>query len=351
MTKIWIAVLTVIAGSLVQINTDIYTDDFFVIYSIPMQIVIYSSVYALLYVRNKYFSGDVVKQSVLKCGWTADDLISGSFGLLLAISFVLGSNLEKYNDIFVGNSIFLRVGLKIFGLGIILASLWHICIKYYETYECFQLEINKLSQVKLFVVICCIIAAAWMPVIIKEWPGILYGDSYNEIYQALGVEHLSTHHPLSHVFFLKFCLYATGGNIDNAVAIYSVISVLMVITILADVLTVLLKRGINAVSAGVILILNVFPSTSFLSMSILKDMLFAAFFVLYILSIYDMLIYPIEVKNKSVNVMRLVIATIGVVITRKNGVYVVMLTIVGYLLYLLVLKNIKCNMIIQRILE
>lgn len=336
MGKIGLVVLTIVAGSLIQINADNNTEGFFVIYSIPIQISIYFVVYALLFVRNMYCVENTVTKPISKWGGTTDALISRIFGFLMATSFVMGANLERYNDIFAGNSIFLRVGLKVLGLGIVLTSLWHICLRYYKTYTCIQIKLRKLSERQIFVIIFFIIIAVWMPVIIKEWPGILYGDSYNEIYQSLGMEQLSTHHPLCHVLFLRLCVCLAGGNIDIAVAIYSVISVLMIIAILADVLAILLKRGVNAISAGIILCLAFFPSTSFLSMSVLKDMLFAVFFFLYIVSIFYMLIYPSE-KN-ILNIVRLVIATIGVVITRKNGIYVVMLSIGSYLLYLLLLK-------------
>lgn len=68
MGKIWLVVLTIVAGSLIQINADNNTEGFFVIYSIPIQISIYFVVYALLFVRNMYCVENTVTKPISKWG-------------------------------------------------------------------------------------------------------------------------------------------------------------------------------------------------------------------------------------------------------------------------------------------
>lgn len=167
---------------------------------------------------------------------------------------------------------------------------------------------------------------AWIPAIIRNSPGILIGDSYNILYQAIGEEPLATHHPIVYTLIVKLCM-SLSGNVDTGIAIATVVSVLTCLFLLAYVVYYMISRKWDYRIVLFTLALFLFyPSVKMFAITINKDMIFAAFVGVYLCALIEMLTGQLNRGNKWL----LFLSALGVVLFRKNGVYLVLFTAIAF---------------------
>lgn len=196
---------------------------------------------------------------------------------------------------------------------------------------------HKQSPLALYFLCLLGLLAAWLPIIWENLPGILLGDSYNQIYMAIGQEKLSTHHPLAMTLLIKLCMIL-GRTYEEGILLYTMISVSAILLIFARIIYYMLVKRWNRILVGcTALFFAFFPVFSYWSVTVGKDMIFAAFVGWYVLKAYDI------VKYKKMNILsgaELMAAAIGGALTRKNGMYLLMFTAI-FSLFLKINKAIK----------
>ena len=129
----------------------------------------------------------------------------------LALFWVLGYNVEWYLDLFgERENILIRLMLRWIPESCLFATVFMIC---FWTLEKFKLHpsrlIKRLPAQSIYIIVFGCLLLSWLSALLDNLPGILLGDSYNQIYQALDMENLSTHHPITITLFIKLCLNAT----------------------------------------------------------------------------------------------------------------------------------------------
>lgn len=133
-----------------------------------------------------------------------------------------------------------------------------------------------------------LIFLCWMPVFLAYYPSVFAYDAEGQLYQILAGDY-STHHPLLHTLFLGafFRLGIALGSCAAGMAVHSLVQMALMACAFGWAVSFLYRRRISGrVRAALFLFFAFFPANSVLALSTTKDVLFAAFVLLYTLCLY-----------------------------------------------------------------
>lgn len=247
---------------------------------------------------------------------------------VLAGFYTLGYNIEKYQDIFSADNADWMAG-KLF-------LKWLVCWYCFSTilllaysrfgrlrYWPVSRKIKHISRPVRQIGIMLLFIVSWVPHFIANFPGVIYGDSWNQMYQALGMEPISTHHPIVHTLLLKLCLLI-GNDMKKGVMLYSFISLSVIIYLLSYVINLMVEEDFDMrIIVMSIVIYVFFPSVLMFAITITKDSWFAAFVSLFLMELY---LAVIKRKAEIRHLAGLAFAAAGVGLFRKNGIYLLIFT-------------------------
>lgn len=249
-------------------------------------------------------------------------------GAVLAGFYALGYNVERHLDLFSGSNgswipgkLFLKWLVCWYCFATIILSAYGGLdrIKYMPV----SMRVKGISGAVRQICVMMLLSVCWMPALIGNWPGILYADSFSQIYQILGIEKMSTHHPIVHTLLLKSCI-AAGGDIEKGIAGYTLISFFAIIFIFSYMVNLMAEEAFDIRAVVLfIVICAFFPPVSRFSIAVIKDGWFAAFAALYLLELY---LVCVKEKTADRYLAGLAIAAVGTCLFRKNGVYLLAFT-------------------------
>lgn len=318
--KLLLLFKTCVLYGLVMINIDIGSSELFIRQNGVFEIIMLAGLYVLL--KWKAMVND-------KRG----SLISTICGCMLSLCYVMGYNIEQYQDLWDGaQSAGLQFFLKFLGLSYLFSIVilgFFMCLN-----KLSQKEVRCRGKISLYLLICMLLIAAWLPTYYLNFPGILFGDSYNMIYQALGMETLSTHHPLIYVLLLKLAIHIMDTP-DHAIIFCMAVSVVVNAVVLSYCIFYMMKSRWDSRVIGITIGLFMFyPSIQLFVFTISKDSFFASFVGMFTTVLVDV-IRKTRLSKKQA--CMLAVSALGVVLFRKNGLYLVLFTLMG----LLFLKTIQ----------
>ncbi|MCQ2407036.1 MAG: DUF6020 family protein [Oscillospiraceae bacterium] len=190
--------------------------------------------------------------------------------------------------------------------------------------------LNK--RLRFFFASAGIMFICWLPYFLMAYPGEVTSDSIHQLNQMIGNEPLSNHHPIAHTFVIKF-FFSIGKAIfhdDNrAVATYSIAQMILLSFAFSYLLTTLYRLRVKKVVIGAVLVCYALLSYhGSYSMTIWKDIPFAAFVVCYSVTLWRILLHMQndEKKLPLFEMVMLFIMGLGVCLFRSNGLYAYMLT-------------------------
>lgn len=152
-----------------------------------------------------------------------------------------------------------------------------------------------------------------------RYPGILSPDSISQMTQIM--EHsYSNHHPYYHTQIIHMCVaigFKLFGDINSAVAVYSVFSILVMASCFMYVVETAYECTKNLkLSAAIFSCYLVMPYHIMYSITMWKDVFFAAAVTCLVVSCYRYLKFVGDMK---VNVIILLVAAMGMCLLRSNG--------------------------------
>ncbi len=172
-----------------------------------------------------------------------------------------------------------------------------------------------------------IIAALWGMLVLEyalvlfgaRYPGILSPDSISQMTQIM--EHsYSNHHPYYHTQIIHMCVaigFKLFGDINSAVAVYSVFSILVMASCFMYVVETAYECTKNLkLSAAIFACYMFMPYHIMYSITMWKDVFFAASVTCFVVSCYRYLKF---IGNAKVNVIILLVAAMGMCLLRSNG--------------------------------
>lgn len=191
--------------------------------------------------------------------------------------------------------------------------------KVYET------RMTGISSSKEMFILAGIILICWIPYFIKYFPGILYGDSKQSLFQIVGDIEYNNHHPIMYTLFIKGCLYIgrlIGGN-TNGVALYSILQMLLMSIIFGYSVCWLRNKNISKFICCIVLLFYALPRFwGQHAISMWKDPAFSVLVLFFSLKLFDIIYSRGRVVGEKGFKIQVVLCVLGISFLRNNGIYV-----------------------------
>lgn len=254
--------------------------------------------------------------------------------VILALMEVIGNSLDWYlnlDGLFYGKKIFVRALFKICGFTVVIYSVlcklfWKLKDYKLNNFEGKYFTANKRS----FFIVWLVIFLAWIPYLLKYYPGITTLDSLDQICQSIGITQLSNHHPVTHTAVISIFMNIgkSVGNYNLGIALYSVFQMLMLSAVFSLGIYYMAKKNVNFIWRMVsLLFLALYPVNGMYSITMWKDIPFAACMLIFVIMLYEIVSSKGEFFEKKKNIFLFVLSMIAVILFRNNGFYVVILTL------------------------
>lgn len=180
---------------------------------------------------------------------------------------------------------------------------------------------NKINNV--FKISFIIIFGIYLIYYLIYYPGILTGDSIDEINMILGNVPLNDHHTVFHIIFLYIPFKITSlftNNINICIGAITLLQIIIMSLILSYTINYLYKKNTPKVLLiGFILYYALLPINGFYSITMWKDIIFSLLIVLLTIECEKL----IENKNNITikNSYSFIIISILVILARNNAIY------------------------------
>lgn len=169
-----------------------------------------------------------------------------------------------------------------------------------------------------------LLAVSWLPGYLAYYPAICTYDSPIQVGQIAEGSYID-HHPLAHTLLIKGAMeFGRGvlGSVNEGIAAYALLQILLLSAVLAFGILRLYMHGVRPLWLMSLLIgLMMFPFNVYMSLSVTKDSVFSAFFVLQILSVYELLYKAPAEKRVTWRELLFLLSTMGMILFRNNGKY------------------------------
>lgn len=257
--------------------------------------------------------------------------IAGIGGALLSFSHVFGNYLHWKNDLFItpAQTFLLLVvagGVALFTVPLFALLIngiqkgtgrWHVLARQQE----------KKPVKYLFLKYWMGIFACYVPVFLCYWPVNFIYDAKYQLSEVVNNDY-KIHHPILHTLLMGKC-YKLGtrlGSVSLGMSFYALIQMLILSAALAYTLRYLYLRGVpKFFRVAVFLISALFPMNSIFSITATKDVLFAAFFLVFMVLVLQCCYHQEEITWQ----MALWLIADGslMIMFRKNAVYAVVIAV------------------------
>lgn len=271
-----------------------------------------------------------------------------ALALLAAFSAVIGKLFYVYNDIWllVRGTVQLLKGLIVLGglfwlfsglLRIMVLVHKSICGRCGSNWRLTWIFDRKYS----FAVIAILLFMAWLPTIIAYYPAVFMGDSEDIIYMAYnypsGIEttvlplkegcNITNHHPVIYTGYVSLILHAVralGGSYNFGIFCCALIQCLLTLCVLAySCMYCANGLGRKNLAFAAVCFYALFPLFPKYAVMISKDTFFADLLLLWAIFIHK----AASTDKVKKDIAALMITSAAVVLIRKNGVYVIVLTL------------------------
>lgn len=247
-------------------------------------------------------------------------------GFLFVFCFVTGAALAADgNIVWTISRTFQILGISLAGgavVGTLICTLFYrLGEKQFATYE----EAGRKDGLKVFGLSFLLIFAAWFPAFLAYYPAICAYDIPMQTGQIVSGLYID-HHPLAHTLLLKGAMQLgehVFGNMNTGIACYALMQMLLLAAAFAFGVRWLYVRGVKRIWLIVVCVFcMLYPFHMYMSISVTKDTIFSAFFLLCLIALW-------EITKGNMRYMPLFgIAGVGVILFRTNGKYAFLVLLV-----------------------
>lgn len=194
-----------------------------------------------------------------------------------------------------------------------------------------------LSSRRMFLTGWIAIFVCWIPAFLAYYPAIMSYDFHRQSGEAIrGYIWFNSHHPLIHTFLIRVFLLLgeAAGSYETGMAVFSLLQMLILSCVFAyscQMILRLTKRRWPAIAA--ICLFALLPIHPVLALSMTKDILFTAFFLLFLLLMLELELYTKEKRKKLLLSLALVLTGMLVIQFRNNAVYAIAVFAIFYILW------------------
>ena len=176
---------------------------------------------------------------------------------------------------------------------------------------------------------------AWVPCYLSYYPGILSYDSNVQTLMARRIWPWTTHHPPIHTFLWKVCLSAGYRCGVEPIVIYSLLQMVVLSGCLALVTRYLIYRKCNNFIVVIAFVFYAFnPVIAIFSFTMTKDVYFAAFLILFSISLLELVRDTKLFLRKPVYCVSFILLAVISCLFRNNFIYayILLIPVLGILL-------------------
>ena len=300
--------------------------------------IIYALIFAGVVVLNYYLLNGLKKRTAI---------IAGIIGFCFSIVEVLGKSLMIDNSL--THVVDKWLPLNILGYFLIGAEFVILLFKVFDK-DYSKVENKKLIGLdakinahpgRTFAITVALIFIAYLPFFLRFFPGILTGDSIDQVYQTVGLNPLNSHHPLIHTFFIGMF---TGlgknvfGDINAGIALYSITQMIIVAISFSSILEFLRRKNVSIILRITALLFFMFylPNAIY-SVTMWKDVLFSIWAMLFVANVYELFTNTEHYLGKKRNWVFFAIITLLFMFAKKNGLYIVLPTL--FIVFIFLMKK------------
>lgn len=256
-------------------------------------------------------------------------------GFLLGMAFVMGYQLRLLGMTSLGVKGKLWILVISGGLSLAFApvvNLFYACLDRFEggrwQTTCGERWIRRSFPVSFLVIYVC-----WIPAFLAYYPAIMSYDFHRQCIEAVrGFAFFNSYQPIAHTFLIWAALQLGNavGSPEIGMAVLTLVQ--MAVLALAMAACCRLIAGLTGRKWPVVVTVFVFallPVHAVLSLSMTKDILFTAFFTLFLCLFMERRF--VRQKNAEGNAVRIVLLDVGMVLTgilciffRNNAVYAIL---------------------------
>lgn len=333
---LFITFISIITSFSLIVNIDI---DYIIVNKINANMVAYGLIAFLLFKEYNNFYFKNVKQN----GWFI------FLSILFSIFITIGYSYNKINswDLCFSNYIFLIITIvKIIGY----TFLFNLILNKFDNFISNNKKDIKLSsklktvfEEKPMIMSITIILICWLPYIIAFFPAILSPDPSFQIKQFFGIETkyldyttqyengstITNHHPVVHTVLLGGCVkigHILFNSTNAGLFLYSIIQISILVSVLA--FTIKYMKVIKTpyyIRLLTLILYSLVPVFPLYAMSAVKDVIFTALVILYMISIYHLVSNNKKKLSKFTN-FKLAILMLLIMLMRNNGIYLILMS-------------------------
>lgn len=215
---------------------------------------------------------------------------------------------------------------------------WDFEIKNKRFVKC----LNQLGERKLFFLVWGFIFVSWLPAYFVVFPGILSYDIVDQTRYALGTIS-DNHHPVLHTWLIRVFMQLGErlfSSYEVGLGLLSLLQILLVSYALSRLIVLLKKKNVPILIVVITILFSAFWFMNVcLSLSMIKDTLFAVFLVLFACHFTEIVMSPKEYLANKKNLILLPIIGFLLCALRNNGFYIYLFCFAG--LFILRIKQLK----------
>lgn len=269
------------------------------------------------------------------------NIISIIFSSIVSIIYVLSYMTSNYflDGLFPSSLVFVCfVILKLFATFILFTAIIKFLYKKIDELKKDNNIENKYftGNKKSLLLITLIIFIAYIPYLIHSFPGNLNYDFIVQIKQALNIDTLTNWHPYIHTLFIGLCLkigYFLTNSYNVGIFIYTLLQVILSCFTFSFVIYYMAKKEVKTKFRLItLLIFMFFPMFPLYSVWLTKDIVFSLFMVYITIGIIEICTNKEIIKSKKYIVF-MIIAFLLAMLSRKNGLYMLVILFPFILLF------------------
>lgn len=189
---------------------------------------------------------------------------------------------------------------------------------FYKLSQWFLKEMEAKNAWRVFVGSLLLIFLAWLPTFLAYYPAICAYDIPVQAEQIVSGMYID-HHPIAHTLLLKYAVMLgenVFGNVNAGIGCYALLQMLALAAAFAFGMYCLYRRGVRRIWLILVqLFCMVYPFHWYISVSVTKDTIFSAFFLVCLLAFLEIL------RGRKSCEPLFVLAGTGVILFRNNGKY------------------------------
>ena len=266
--------------------------------------------------------------------WLYSLVLSGIFGL----SLVLGYQLQVFGYVLHGMTEKLYVLFTGFGVGVAFLPIVYAYFKWLDRRNVKKESVRLAEKTtrNAFWISWGVIFVAWIPAFLAYYPAIMSYDSNRQFQEAFqGYIWFNSHHPLVHTFLIRMFLLLgeSIGSYEVGMAMFSVLQMLILSVIFAYACKMVGRLTNRKWTMAVTVAFFAFlPIHQVLAISVTKDILFTAFFLLFCILMLEFN-QTDNVKAKWLLLAAMLSVGVLVMLFRNNAIYAFAIFAVFYVIW------------------